>query len=348
MESPSIIKPVLILGGAVIMLAGMHFAASILVPILLGGFFATLLMPINNGLRRRRVPGGLALLLTAGFLVLVATFLALLIGRSLTTLETSLDSYSEQFAQQREELAAQLGATDETLSAADPVALTAVLGFILSAVSDLIKSAALILIVAMFVLAESAQFKKRLKRIYGKEHFLTKNLTTLSASMIGYFSLRALVNLVTATATGLMLWLLGIDHAGLWAVLTFFLSFVPYVGAFIAAIPPLLLGYAEGGIAMVALIGLLIVLINGISENLVAPMVMGKGLSISPTVVFLSFVFWMFILGGAGAFIAMPLTMAIILFLGSFKETAGLSGLLLSSSEPVPAAEGAMNPNPIQ
>ena len=156
--------------------------------------------------------------------------------------------------------------------------------------------------------------------------------------MISYFGLRAIVNLVVASATGLMLWLFGIEHAGLWAVLTFFLSFVPYIGSFFAALPPLILAYAQGGLGLVIIIGLLMVVINSLTENIVAPMVMSKGLSISPTVTFLSFIFWMFILGGAGAFIAMPLTVALILFMGSFTETRDLAALMVTIPEPTAKA----------
>jgi len=208
-----------------------------------------------------------------------------------------------------------------------------VLGSFLSAAASLIANGLLILIVTMFVLAESSQFKKRMVGSFGPDHYLPKKVTSLAQMMINYFGLRAIVNLVTASATGVMLWLFGIPNAGLWTVLIFFLSFIPYIGAFFAMIPPLLLAYAEGGLGLVIVIGLLSVVINAITENLVAPLVMGKGLSISPTVVFLSFIFWMFILGGSGAFIAMPLTVGLILFMGVFEETRGLAAMLVTIPE---------------
>jgi predicted PurR-regulated permease PerM len=191
----------------------------------------------------------------------------------------------------------------------------------------------LILLFTMFVRAEAPQFRKRMLRVYGEEHYAYQNATNLASSVISYFGLRAVVNLIVATGTGIMLWLFGIEHAGLWGVLTFFLSFVPYIGAVIAMIPPILLAYAQGGLWLTAAITLLAIVINALSENIVAPILMGKGLSISPTVVFISFVFWMFILGGAGAFIAMPLTVGIILFMNSFEETRGMAAILATTPE---------------
>jgi AI-2 transport protein TqsA len=166
-------------------------------------------------------------------------------------------------------------------------------------------------------------------------------VTSMVHMMVSYFGLRAIVNLVVAVATGLMFWAFGIPDAGLWAALTFFLSFIPYIGSFIAGIPPILLAYAEGGLGVAITVVLLMVVINSLAENIVAPMIMSKGFSISPTVVFLSFLFWMFILGGPGALIAMPLTLAIVLFMGSFEETATLVKAVIVNAEPAsePAAE---------
>lgn len=341
MQYPSILKPVLILASAVVFLAAMHFAASFLVPVLLGIFFATLLTPIYRWLKKR-VPVGLALLLSIGFLLLVALFLALLVGRSLTTLSASLSSYSDQFTQRQAELAAQGEDLSQTVditplvSALDPSALVNALAFVVSTVAEIFKDGLLILMVTVFFLVEGPLFVRRMRQAFGADHDLPQNITALAQGMISYFGLRALVNLVVAVATGVMLWLFDIEYAGLWAVLIFFLSFIPYIGAFLSMVPPLLLAYAQGGLGLVIVIGLLAVVINSLSENIVQPMVMGKGLSISPTVVFLSCIFWMFILGGPGAFLAMPLTMTLIMIMRLFAETRGMVALLVTTPEPLP------------
>ncbi len=77
----------------------------------------------------------------------------------------------------------------------------------------------------------------------------------------------------------------------------------------------------------------LTIVINSLAENVVSPLVMGKGLSVSPTVVFLSFVIWMNILGGLGAFVAMPLTLALILLMRNFEETRGLAEIMVTTPE---------------
>jgi predicted PurR-regulated permease PerM len=313
---------------------------------LLAIFFATLLTPIYSWLKKRRMPKGLALLLSIGLLLLVALFLVLLVGRSITVLQSGLDSYGDQFAQRQAELAAQIeglnSAIDLTplLSAVDPGGLVDTLSFVVSTVAGILKNGFLILMVTVFLLVEAPLFIRRLEQAFGADTSVTQNVITMARIIVTYFGLRAIINLVNAIATGLMLWLFGIEYAGLWAVLIFFLSFIPYIGAVISMIPPILLAYAQSGLGLAITLGLLAVFINGVSENILQPMVMGVSLSVSPTVVFLSTMLWVFILGGPGAFLAMPLTMALILILQTFTETRGFASILVttpeSTSEPVP------------
>lgn len=260
----------------------------------------------------------------------MALFLIVLVSNSMTTLAADLASYSDQSSQRLAELSAQAQSLDATgslqslVSSVNPADLEGILRSFISAITGILSSSVIILLVIAFTLAEGQSLMHRLRQSFGADHYLPQNVTSLVRLMISYFGLRAVVNLVVAIATGLMFWLVGIPHAGLWAVLTFFLSFIPYIGAFIAGIPPVLLSFAQGGLGLTLTVIVLMVVINTICENIVAPMIMGRGLSISPIVVFLSFLFWMFILGGSGALIAMPLTLGVILFMRSFEETRNL------------------------
>lgn len=340
MQHPSLFKPLLILTSIALLLALMHLAASFLTPILLAIFFAMLLTPLYRWLKQKRVPGGLALLLTLGVLVVVALFLILLVGNSMTALAEDLSGYSDQFGQRMAELSAQAQSIDATgslqslLSSVKASNLIGVLSSFISAIVGVLSNGFIILLTIAFALAEGSSLIHRLRKSFGADHYLPQNITLLVRLMISYFGLRAFVNLVVAIATGLMFWLVGIPHAGLWAVLTFFLSFIPYIGAFVAGIPPVLLAFAQGGIGLTLTVIVLMVVINTICENIVAPMIMGRGLSVSPIVVFLSFLFWMFILGGSGALIAMPLTLGIILFMRSFEETRNLVEAVITVAEP--------------
>lgn len=327
----------------VILLAAMRIAASVVAPILFALFIAALLTPIYRWLKRR-MPVALALLIAIGVLGLVAAFLMLLIGNSIDALFVSLEGYQETLSLRQEELAAmaqEMGMASVfqlIVSALDPTTLANILAYTLSTLSVLLKNSLLILFVTVFALGEGPQFKSRMIKVFGTNHYLPNKTTTTLNMVISYFGLRAIVNLIVAVATSIMLWLFDIPYAGLWGVLIFFLSFIPYLGAFLSTIPPVILAYAQGGLGLAIVIVLLVILINSLAENLVQPLIMGKGLSISPTVVFLSCVLWMNILGGLGAFVAMPVTMAIILFMGEFEETrnvASVMGTIPESANPL-------------
>ena len=79
-----------------------------------------------------------------------------------------------------------------------------------------------------------------------------------------------------------------------------------------------------------------VIVINILAENALSPMLMGRGLSLSPTILFIGFIFWAWLLGGPGAFLAAPLTIFRVLMLGTFPETRWLAaGMGMSAPDPV-------------
>jgi AI-2 transport protein TqsA len=123
-----------------------------------------------------------------------------------------------------------------------------------------------------------------------------------------------------------------VDFPLLWGILTFFLSFVPYVGLFIALTPAVVLALVEFGLSRAMLFIVGVIVVNIVAENVLSPMLMGRGLNLSPTVVFLSFILWAWVLGGPGAFLAVPITLFVIGMLETFPETRWLANLMGASS----------------
>jgi len=109
-------------------------------------------------------------------------------------------------------------------------------------------------------------------------------------------------------------------------------AYIPYIGTFLAAIPPVILALAEFGLLRALLVILGFTAANIMAENILSPLLMSRGLSLSPTVVFLSFAFWVWLLGGPGAFLAMPLTFLLILLLDSFGDSRWLVNVLMVRS----------------
>ena len=112
----------------------------------------------------------------------------------------------------------------------------------------------------------------------------------------------------------------------------------------------MVLAFAEHGLTNAVLVIVGVIIINVLAENLLSPMLMGRGLSISPTVLFIGFLFWAWLLGGPGAFLAAPLTIFLILMLDTFPETRwlanvmGIGGPEPEATEEPPAVEPTEHP----
>ncbi len=130
---------------------------------------------------------------------------------------------------------------------------------------------------------------------------------------IGLFiSTMSLVNLALGVATGIALWLIGLPNPVLWGTTTAVLAFIPYLGPLLIAVLLLLAGSVTFGTG-VAMLGppAAFLVLHGIEANFLSPMIMGHRLRLSPVFVFLSVMVWGWLWGLAGAFIAVPLLLAL-------------------------------------
>jgi predicted PurR-regulated permease PerM len=213
-----------------------------------------------------------------------------------------------------------------------PGALAQALGVILSGIAGFLSDLFLILAIMLFVLAEGGAMMDRLRASAPEDNPQVRRLTEVGQNVVRQFGLRAIVNLFTAVGVTVLLVVLGVDFPLLWGILTFFLSFVPYIGLFIALTPAVVLALAEFGLSRALLFIAGVIVINIVAENVLSPMLMSRGLNLSPTGVFLSFILWAWVLGGPGAFLAVPITLFVIGMLGTFPETRWLASLMGASA----------------
>ncbi len=130
---------------------------------------------------------------------------------------------------------------------------------------------------------------------------------------IGLFiSTMSLVNVALGVATGLALWLIGLPNPVLWGTTTAVLAFIPYLGPLLITLLLLLAGSVTFGTG-VAMLGppAAFVLLHGIEANFLSPMIMGHRLRLRPVFVFLAVMVWGWLWGIAGAFLAVPLLLAL-------------------------------------
>jgi AI-2 transport protein TqsA len=332
LRQPSFLRVVLLLAGLVVVFVGMRMAAPILDPILFAVVLALLFSPIYAWVRRRGVPTPLALVIMLVGLTVLFTAIGGILGVSIARFSGEIANYTSKLSSQLDEiqnLTKGLGVSQADLhKALSPSALTGAIGAILGGVADFLSDLFLILIIVLFLLAEGPAMMNRLRASTGEDHPQVARLTVFGHSVIRQLGLRAIVNLATAAGVTILLLVLRVDFPLMWGVLAFFLSFIPWIGLPLAVAPAVVLAFAEHGLTNALLVIAGVTVINILAENALSPMLMGRGLSISPTVLFLGFIFWAWLLGGPGAFLAAPLTIFLILMLDTFSETRWLANVM--------------------
>jgi AI-2 transport protein TqsA len=344
LRQPSILRVMLGLAATVVVLVAMRLAAPILNPILFALVLALLFSPIYAWLRRHRIPTPLALVIMLIGLTVLFLGIFLIMGVSIARFSGDIGSYAGKLNVQVgnvQELAKSLGLSNVDIrDAVKPGALAGAIGSVLAGVADFLSNLFLILIIVLFLLAEGPAMMNRLHASAGRDRPQVQRLTVFGRNVVRQLGLRAIVNLVTGAGVTV-----GVDFPLMWGILTFFLSFIPWIGLPLAVAPAVVLALAEHGIERALLVIAGVIVINILAENALSPMLMGRGLSLSPTILFLGFIFWAWLLGGPGAFLAAPLTIFLVLMLETFPETRWLAAVMgmspPDSDPPVPEEEVA-------
>jgi AI-2 transport protein TqsA len=347
LRRPSILRVMLGLAAMVVVFVGMRLAAPILNPILFSVVLALLFSPIYAWLRRRRIPTPLALVIMLVGLSVLFMGIFLIMDISIARFSGDIASYAGKLNVQVgniQEVVKSLGLSEVNIrDAVKPSALAGAIGSVLAGVADFLSNLFLILVIVLFLLAEGPTMMDRLRSSAGRDHPQVERLTVFGRNVVRQLGLRAIVNLVTGAGVTVLMFVLGVDFPLMWGILTFFLSFIPWIGLPLAVAPAVVLALAEHGMERALLVILGVIVINILAENALSPMLMGRGLSLSPTVLFLGFIFWAWLLGGPGAFLAAPLTIFLVLMLETFPETRWLAAVMgmsaPDSDSPAPEVE---------
>jgi AI-2 transport protein TqsA len=345
LQRPSFFRVIVALAALVVVLVGIRLSAPVLNPILFAVVLTLLFSPLYSWLKRRGLSSALALMI---MLILVGAIFAALfftLGASISRFSERVGVYTAQLNGQLDNLDAlieRLGLSNVDLrDVVKPSALADAVLLVLSGIAGFLSDLFLILGIMLFLLAEGPAMINRLRASVPEDNPQVASLTEVGQNVVRQFGLRAIVNLVTGAGVTVLLLVLGVDFPLLWGILTFFLSFVPYIGLVLAVAPGVVLALAEFGLTRAVIVIVGVVVINVLAENVLSPMMMGRGLNLSPTTVFLSFIFWAWLLGGPGAFLAVPITLFVISMLDTFPETKWLASLMGASAP----ASGASAPS---
>lgn len=330
------LKLVIMLGMLVIILTGIRFAADIIVPFILALFIAVILNPLVQRMGRIRLPRVVAITLLISVIVLGMVLLLAYLGTSLNELTRTLPQYRSSLAvplQQLEPWLQRAGigvSVEDLLKYIDPNAAMSLVTGLLAQLSNAMSAIFLLLLTVVFMLLEVPQLPAKLQPLMSRPAEGMGAIQRAVDSVSRYLVLKTAISIITGLVVWGMLAALGVRFAFIWGLLAFALNYIPNIGSVLAALPPIAQVLVFNGFydALIVLGGYL--LVNLVFGNILEPRVMGRGLGLSTLVVFLSLIFWGWLLGPVGMLLSVPLTIIVKIAL---EQTEGGRSIALLLSD---------------
>ena len=358
--------------GPVLAIAGLKFGKPVLVPLVAGVFLAIIVRPIQNRLRavlpeRLRWLGLVVAMLTilAGLAAFggAVTFSGRAVADEFQSRRTEIESQlgrvravagrvgldipgggqeqpaqggSQGGSQGSAQGSAQGGSQGEAQSGSQGGAQGGRAERMLRSVVAGLTGLLLTLAFAALGLAEADEVRRRIAHT-GNGGGARRALAAIDEALPAfrrYVWVKSLTSALTGVATWLAALAFGLPLAWVWGFLAFLLEYVPSVGSAIAIVPPTLMALAEGGLSKAAAVFLVIGALQVFFGNVVDPRLEGKLMSLSPFGVLLSIVFWGWLWGPAGALLAVPLTVAVVIACRHIPGARGVATVVAGDGVP--------------
>ena len=323
-------KQIQLFAAFVIICAGLSAASSVMVPFLLAIFISVAALPLMRILVLWRVPRGLAILFLVAIFGSILWLLGGVLSNTISSLLTDLPMYRAKFEGVMNEGLAWLKSRGVNTNANNLIASNVERIFssatgILKSTSEIVTKSFLVLLLVIFMLFEAPIFASKFTSFGGSASSVVSNF---ARNLTHYIAIKTVSSIATAAILAPALIYFNVPYISLWLLLAFALNYIPTVGSIIAAIPAILMCLLVNEPSSAVYLAIFYVIINIAIGNFIEPRFLGSGLGISTLVVVLSLIFWGFLLGVGGAFLAVPLTMSIKLALSESKQMRYIAVLL--------------------
>ncbi len=318
----------------VVVVAGLQAAVHIVVPFLLAVFVAIICTPVLFWMKRRGISTFFAILFISLAILAIGILVGSLLAASIADFTRSLPDHARRLDESSGLLIDWLAERDihvqeplREFLRIDGRAAANLMRDLLAQLGTLLKNGFLIYLTTVFILLEASALPAKLRVVVDSPATFA-NLSQIANSVKRYLALKTALSLVTGLLVMGLLVVLNVGYPVVWGLIAFLLNFVPNVGSMIAAVPAVTLALVQRGplVAVLTLLGY--VAINVAIGNLLEPRLMGQRLGLSTLVVFLSLIFWGWVLGPMGMLLSVPLTMTVKIILQANRETRWMALLL--------------------
>jgi AI-2 transport protein TqsA len=318
----------------IIIIAGMIFAKSIIAPFLMALFISIICAQPIFWLEKKKVPKGLAVLIVLIGILSIFFGLGYLIGGAISSFtsdiqkyEAGLNSIIDTFIQFLNNHRIKV-TKEEFPNLLDP---TRVLNFTVMAINELVNmlgNTFLVFLTILFMLLELSSIPEKIRSVFKGPAESLDYIEKIIYHIRHYLGIKTIISIVTSILIYIALTIIGLDYAILWALIAGLMNYIPNIGSIIAAIPALVFALLQLGIGSAVWTLISFMAVNNILGNFIEPRIMGRGLGLSTLVVFMSLIFWGFVLGTVGMFLSVPLTTSIKIALEQNENTRWIAILL--------------------
>ncbi len=205
---------------------------------------------------------------------------------------------------------------------------------ILNGIGNLMSTSVLILLTVLFMLMEASSLPLKIRMTSSNPEADNEKFRKVIHGVRHYLSIKTFTSLATGFFVWLFLTVLGVDYPILWGLIAFLMNYIPNIGSLLAAIPAVLLALVQLGPWGALWTGVGYLIINLVIGSIVEPRIMANGLGLSTLIVFVSLVFWGWLLGIIGMFLSVPLTMIAKIYFEANPKTKWIA-VYLSSEEDI-------------
>ena len=319
-------------------------------PVIVGAVVAAVTIPIVGTLQRKRVPraAGAAIVLLGMIAIAVGIFILVLAGvkdqsGAISGYANAAASKAQGWLQDAGVNQSSASATNKSVSSAVPSALSTLLHGVISGIRGIASLAlglSFFALAVFFLLKDGPSLRGAVDKHLGVPEKVAQTITGgVITSLRGYFKGVTIVAAFNGVVVTLGALILGVPLAGTIGVVTFVTAYIPYIGAFVAGAFAVVIALGAQGTTTALLMLVVVILANGLLQNIFQPFAMGAALNLHPLVVLIVTISAGCIFGALGLILAAPLTSAAVHIrrdLSRAKEDAALE-----------AARGAPPPEPV-
>jgi AI-2 transport protein TqsA len=325
----------------ILVAAALYFARSIFAPLALALFVVAIVWPLQRVLEAK-LPQAVALLLTLLLTVAVVVAVSSMVTWALSVERQWLIGHAARFQTLYLEWAHWLEAHEIFVVGPlserfDVMWLVRLFQTVVGQINTLLGFAILAFVFMMLALLETGDFRERLA--LASRQAKGTDLVAAGEKIAAKFRKYMLVRTQMSALTGLAVWgfalFSGLELAPAWGILAFVLNYVPFIGSFVATLLPSLFAVAQFETWQDSLFVLLgMFAIQFAVGNYLEPLVAGAALSLSPLTVVFAVFFFGFLWGVPGAFLGVPILIAIVTLCATYPSTSWIATLLSGTPKP--------------